>query len=742
MFGKKYNRFRLLLIIEAVLAFALLLLCFRKEERVYSCFGEDISGLAVETDGYWEVSGEQMELTPGVYQVRIQTRLTEEQILFVQMKAEHSYFKALRNSGMAVFPGNDEAQFNVYVLDKTDTAYLYLRFSDADTSGLVSLAVYRTSMGSRMLLFIALLFFAALDFMIVFRRRILEGRVTGKQQIVFWTLTAGVAIAFFPYFTDYISWGADTNYHLSRIAYLKDALLQGQGFPVRMQGTWLYGHGYATSLFYGDLFLYFPALLMLLGFSVMSAYKMFVFAVLAATAVISYHCFYKCVRDEYAALFGSVMYILAPYHIFNIYNRGAVGEYLAMTFLPLVCCGMYLLYTEDVNSSDYRKHKWYIIWGMSAILQSHLITTEMTAVLMALVCVLFWRKTFRKQTIIQLLESVGIVLLINMWFWLPMLHMLGIDSYELEAITREPGQDRGILFAGIFQLLPNRGSAQTGMWNCEPIQIGAGALLLLLMYLLWRLKGHKTAKGCTLFAVLSVLTVMLSTKYFPWDAIMKIPLLGNIVASLQFPSRWMLSATMCTALFVVFFLVEIREKGGTALRILTGISALIIVLSAVYHVNDYAYQTAPVFLYNVENMGTVGVVNGEYLLAGTDIFEMSYHKPVAEEGLNWRNYEKEGTIVTISLENTADEPLYLELPLMGYKGYGIEELESSGTSVPTISEERGSHGDLRLAVPAGYQGTIRVSWKGFGLYHVADFVSAVSIVTIIGVWVYRRKKGV
>ena len=52
----------------------------------------------------------------------------------------------------------------------------------------------------------------------------------------------------------------DLNFFLMRVDGLKDGLLSGT-FPVRIQPNWLNGYGYATSIFYGDLFLYFPALL-------------------------------------------------------------------------------------------------------------------------------------------------------------------------------------------------------------------------------------------------------------------------------------------------------------------------------------------------------------------------------------------------------------------------------------------------------------------------------------------------
>ena len=53
--------------------------------------------------------------------------------------------------------------------------------------------------------------------------------------------------------------GHDFSYHLLRIENIKDGLLNGQ-LPVRIGPLFLNHRGYASSLFYPELFLYFPAM--------------------------------------------------------------------------------------------------------------------------------------------------------------------------------------------------------------------------------------------------------------------------------------------------------------------------------------------------------------------------------------------------------------------------------------------------------------------------------------------------
>ena len=81
--------------------------------------------------------------------------------------------------------------------------------------------------------------------------------------------------------------GADWSFHLSRIEGIAQGLREGQ-FPVRVYSIAKDGYGYAPSLFYGELLLYFPAVLRLLGMSVQGAYHTYLLALQLLTAGIAF----------------------------------------------------------------------------------------------------------------------------------------------------------------------------------------------------------------------------------------------------------------------------------------------------------------------------------------------------------------------------------------------------------------------------------------------------------------------
>ena len=77
-----------------------------------------------------------------------------------------------------------------------------------------------------------------------------------------------------PYFTPDYFLGDDLFFHLNRIMGIAQTLKAGY-FPARNQLFWLQNYGYGVGYFYPDLFLYVPALLCFLGFSLLGSYKIF-----------------------------------------------------------------------------------------------------------------------------------------------------------------------------------------------------------------------------------------------------------------------------------------------------------------------------------------------------------------------------------------------------------------------------------------------------------------------------------
>jgi len=608
-----------IIFIQIILLFFLLPGCFKREEILFE--DKNINLLpGTETELY---ESESIELRSGVYQVRIEAENVEGGTLFANVYSEQSNFRSLRCNGSPMYERQTYIDFEVYTLGKIDNAYVEIRSSCVENVTLKTVEVYRLNWGARILLFWYIVGCMLLDGMLIFRSGILEGRIKKEQQVVFWGLLFSVLLAYYPYFTDYISGAHDIFFHLLRIEGLKETLLQGSQFPVRVQSYWLYDHGYAVSSFYGDIFLLIPVFFRLVGFPLMTAYKMFVFMIMTVTALITYLSIKRCVKHKYAALFGTLVYVLAPYRLYNFYNRGALGEALAMIFLPLVICGMYELYTKDVEDSDYTSAKLPLIVGLSCILQSHLLTCEMVVIFLLFTCLVFLKKTLRKKTLIQLLQTGGWCLLINCWFWVPLLQMMMTDRNLLTTIINREVQSKGTQFAQVLQLYPNQGDTQSGMYMAAPFHIGVVSLVVLVAVLLGVLRKRLIQKSdrhtnlydktVLLLAGMILGMCIMSTQYFPWDMLAELPIVGFLVSALQFPTRLFSPISALCAFMTGFFCLWFKEECKNFIfekvwreYVQTGCILLLSILcigSAVYQVNDIAYSRAPLWLYTAENMG-------------------------------------------------------------------------------------------------------------------------------------------
>ena len=104
---------------------------------------------------------------------------------------------------------------------------------------------------------------------------------------------------------------------------------------------------------YGDAFLYFPAILHLCGLSVTASYKVFVLLVNVFTASTAYYAFSRIFANKSIGVIASLLWTLSLYRLECIYLRAAVGEYSALSFLPLVALGIVYIFSKDIKPSHY-----------------------------------------------------------------------------------------------------------------------------------------------------------------------------------------------------------------------------------------------------------------------------------------------------------------------------------------------------------------------------------------------------
>lgn len=185
-----------------------------------------------------------------------------------------------------------------------------------------------------------------------------------KKTLFFMGVTVLVSL---PLFTDFLPNGHDLSFHLNRIEGIAQGMKTGQ-FPVRVNPVFNGGSGYLSETMYPGLLLYLPALLRLCGVSLLLSFKVYCVVLNFLTAVISYFAFTRITDSHRIGVLSCVIYTFSLYRINNLLCRGAMGEWTAMAFLPLVLWGLWELFYGD-------ERKWpVLVLGLTFVFQSHLIS--------------------------------------------------------------------------------------------------------------------------------------------------------------------------------------------------------------------------------------------------------------------------------------------------------------------------------------------------------------------------------
>ena len=531
--------------------------------------------------------------------------------------------------------------------------------------------------------------------------------------------------------------GDDIHFHLSRIDAIAQGLKAGQ-FPVRIYSQAKNGYGYAPSLFYGELCLYFPAVLRTLGVSVQLSYHLYVLAVQMLTAGIAFYSFRQMFSHNKTALLGSVLYLLNPYRLQNLYWRAAVGEYTAMAFLPLIPAALCLLYGKKEptkKQAGVACTEMVIAFGM--LLQTHMISLEIMVLATAVFCLFHLRRTFSRCVLFVWLKSVAIVLLLNLWFLLPFLEIMGSGIYG--GMYGGTTMNAGRMIQRLGYTIP-----ELFTWNTYSKNIGI-ELIIGCMVFLWVWIGHdeeiphREQKIGLWSTGIGLAACWASTNTFPWGLVGALPgKISGILLAIQFPWRYLTLAAILLTLATLCAVSLLRPKK------LARPLAVLLLSASLLGVGFFYREYLP--SESGEYVGDSGeLVYVDYLVTNVAWYYDKLYLPIgAKETRDGFVIEKKVTTAEVEqiektekgviLQYTAGmgEDGIIELPLLYYPVYGIKE--GAGTLFKT------ENGMLGIQVPAGSSGTIRVAVQEPLRWRLAELVSAVTVLVWIGSMKKKKRK--
>ena len=506
-----------------------------------------------------------------------------------------------------------------------------------------------------------------------------------------------------PMITRMLPIGHDWKFQLLRLESLKAGLQSGQ-FPVRMDPVFFNGFGYASSLFYPDFLLYIPAVLQLLGVSLVSSYKIFIILVVAVCFAATYYCAKGISKSRYVALISAIVFTLSQYFIQNIYTRFALGEVSAFMFMPFVVYGLYNFLFEEFEKP------WLLVVGFTGLLFSHMISFTIACMLCAVVSVFRIKHLIRNgYKLIRLLVAVLLVAGLSCVFWLPLLEQM-LSGRIL--ITN--GRTMQSMSVAIRDMIAN-----SSIIKNESCSFGLPLLLLCLMRLiLFKTPETKAEiKKSDRFFWIGAALLFLASDLFPWK------LMPSFFNMIQFPWRFYAMASLFLALAIGMMTQTLFYSKNKYVALVV-ILALMSFGAITTWTNTADYEDVPANYYETIEHTYPG--NGyEYLPKELDqdtIYAVTnvQRNVVADNGSNVP-FEQNGVRITFRYDPTSGVQYY-DVPLLYYVGYGAMFADEQGVQTPLRVEE---HGNMVRVYSDGVsqQGDIVVDYSGTTLQHVSDFVT-------------------
>lgn len=394
-------------------------------------------------------------------------------------------------------------------------------------------------------------------------------------------------------------YGDDMAYHINRINEIVANFKHGNYFPV------IYTHyfrqiGYPLNIFYPWLTLIPFAIFRLTIQNPVTAIYIGIIFYTFLTFILMYWIGRKFLSTP-ATLIFSLLYIYSGYRTIDIYARFAVGEFLALTFLPLCFYGFYEILYGD------RKYWPAFTIGSTLVVLSHLLSAFIVVFFLGIIFLvsLYWLKQ-RWQRVCTFLLSGILALFSSAIFLLP---FIGQELFQKFAqpspATLIPKSLPTLISASLsnnFNRVPDQ-----GIYN-----IGFALLMVIILGLVY---FKKLDFKYRIIYLLGTLTFLASSNIFPWNLAQ--PTFFNVI---QFPFRLLILPTLLLSLSGAKIFELIWQDHSTfkaPVKLYQGLmmtaALLLIVLPwysgtrayreaatpavKAYHQHDFNRSVAPILLY-------------------------------------------------------------------------------------------------------------------------------------------------
>ncbi len=364
------------------------------------------------------------------------------------------------------------------------------------------------------------------------------------------------------------------NTQVERVFEMKNALSDGS-FPVRWVENLGYGYGYPIFNFYAPFPYYVGGFINLILQNSLLATKI-MFGIGIVGSFFSMYLLARRFTNSLGGIVAGVLYLYFPYHAINIYVRGAVGEYFAYIFTPLIFLGIYVLY-EKIQKTKKIPVLQSVLFSIpiALVIISHNLTTYMVGLfLIPYGAYFFIRSNNKKYFLASILSALVLSFFLAAFYLLPAV----LESRYTDVASQIGG---GADYPDHFVCFSQFWSSDWGFGGSIPgcvdgLSFGLGKfniLLVFLAFIFFCVRFIRKRKITTeiIFWLLLPFSLFLMTSYsqFIWDTL-------PYMEYLQYPWRFLNFTALFIAALLAFFVKNFKS------RILRIIISLFIVSGVVY----------------------------------------------------------------------------------------------------------------------------------------------------------------
>ena len=503
--------------------------------------------------------------------------------------------------------------------------------------------------------------------------------------------------------------------HICRIIGTEQTLADKQFLPMIMSNL-CNNFGYSWNIFYSPLTAYMSVMFRIFNFSYVNCLKLCMFVIVLLSGLTMYKLTFRITKNKKLATLASIIYILAPYRITDMYTRTALAELASFIFIPIVFEGLYIIVNEE-------KKSYKLALGAAGLILTHQVIDMYTAIICFVYLIVFFKKLKSKTVLKNIGVNLLFCILMTSFYWVGLLQHYFSTSYEVFVPGRMEREEVLIFYKAKFSQLFITSSEQTMIYAIGLLSV----IGLVLTPIAYKKIPEEYKKTYMFFLITGVILIGMTLSIFPFE---KLP---QALTMLQFTFR-LFTFTSFFFAFVVATNFAILIKNFKTLDIVVLLTISILLLVPYKSKLDFNLKDNEERLINgvriTETTGRVhaGMASMEYL--PTKAFKnLKYIANRKDEVIVLDNneavisdYTKQASNMNCKISNINKEKT-IELPYIYYLGYRVY---ANGQEIKYTESDNGF-----IQINIAKDSQIKVKYLGTNEMLISYAVSIISFATII-----------